>query len=431
MTKIDCASASRIPANFKAVPSSSAKPTARSLNLPNVVSKERSDLFTGEPASQGKFPLRSDELFGKSSQLWQARNTGAIGPVPQELIPDPLPDPFATRIVKIDGAGREVSELWMTGTSNEQDATFPLYRSLDEGASWHRAVDEQGKPRSVFAAGEMPSWIHLDRRDRWAPEIHQIDGQLACLYTGRHEEGDLRIGIAIADRMEGPWKDLGPKVVHEHGVIDATVVTDPRTGEWVMIYKPDSNAVHLPTPIVARPFTLEGDQFAFTGSENEILISGAGHGGVLEGQFFVPENGGLEGVISSDVYVDHRYKTWTTTIADPQNGRASEPVLLLSSDSKCLKGLWVGPGHPSLVKIGDGRYRIYLHAYKKGTDGGPKETRMVIQLTLSYRDENGQPCAGYIEEERRAEQEEAAAGPRGLFDRAGDLLTLNVNVNVG
>jgi len=77
--------------------------------------------------------------------------------------------------------------------------------------------------------------------------------------------------------------------------------------------------------------------------------------------------------------------------------------LLIDSDSRALGGEWVGPGHPSFVKVGEGLYEMYLHAWPRA--GGIftpvhnaeyREGRKVIHRYVSFRDARGNRCEPYV-----------------------------------
>jgi hypothetical protein len=84
-------------------------------------------------------------------------------------------------------------------------------------------------------------------------------------------------------------------------------------------------------------------------------------------------------------------------LADPVQ-KPNAPFL--HTGSRCMMGAMVGPGHPSLVREGDGLYSMYFHAWPAGTDGMGIENRLPYRVSVSFRDEQGHPCAPFIVEER-------------------------------
>ena len=77
--------------------------------------------------------------------------------------------------------------------------------------------------------------------DYWAPEVYPWQGRYVMLFTGRWKQNhSLRIGIAFADKPEGPFEDpLGaPLFDFGYAAIDGTLVEDDE-GTPYMIYSRD------------------------------------------------------------------------------------------------------------------------------------------------------------------------------------------------
>jgi hypothetical protein len=137
------------------------------------------------------------------------------------------------------------------------------------------------------------------------------------------------------------------------------------------------------------------------------MRSGPLDGGLIEGPFVIHENGATYVLVSSDCYGDARYKTWVARV-DDLKGKAAPRRLLLSSDSPCLRGAWVGPGHVSAVRESDGVYSLYFHAWRTGDDGHARfekrfkrgeEQRKPLRMTLMFRDADGAAVDPYIVED--------------------------------
>lgn len=356
-------------------------------------------------------PPASGVVAAKGSAQAQATYTVPPAEVPKALLGGtPVPDPFVIRAPEVQG-GRDV--LWMLGTSNETKETFPLYISRDNGVTWAPALDKKRKPLSIFP--NLPNWVSTKAPDRWAPEVHRVDGKFVVFYSARHKDGDLRVAAGVADSMAGPWRDLGPVLKEKHGVIDATMTFDPKTRQNILVYKPDNNCVGEPTPILSRPFRLTDKTIEFTGPPHEIMRNQDGDEGVLEGPTLVSENGTNYIFVSSGVFSLDGYSTSCAELKDPAHGTAEGRRLLLHSGSPVLRGKWESPGHVSMVKVhpdrDDGLYHMYVHAWdaEKPRDGETVwkerfkpgiEGRMPLRLTVAFREPDGTRCAPYIVEER-------------------------------
>ncbi len=377
--------------------------------------------------------------------------------VPEPLVSENMPDPFALRLSATSPGGARTKGLWLIATSNNLPYAFPLYK-WSEAQARFEAVVREGRHLCLFPEGQLPDWWNKGEPvptepdlpadllfARWAPEIFEFGEWLVLFYTARDRQGILRSAYATSRCIEGPWQDQGflnvnPRVkdlVDDYpggaagdnpvlGTIDGTVV---RFGDGfgrerqAVVVKVDGNALRwtdpttgdarsVPTPLVAREFTLGPDgKIELVGSPNVVLTNGPQHGGLVEGQFFVQENGQRYVIYSAGFFGNHEYRTYVGKLDDVLHGAIRDERVLMDSQSPALGGAWNGPGHPSLEKMGEGLYVLYLHAWRNGTDYfAHGEARKVLRFHLSFRDAQGRPCEPFIVEDRqpRAVGSEAA-----------------------
>jgi hypothetical protein len=366
--------------------------------------------------------------------------------VPHALVGENMPDPFAFTVSDPSGNTGEGQSLWMVATSNNLPYAFPLYEWCAEREAFLPALRE-GRPLSVFPEGQLPSWWNRGEPvptepglpddllfARWAPEIFELGEWVVLFYTARDRQGVLRSAYATSRSVEGPWTDGGPLPVNprarslvpdypggaagedpELGTIDGTVVHLEDGGgrlRLALVVKVDGNALRwtdpatgatrcAPTPLVAREFTLDAEgRLHLTGPENVILTDGPQHGGLVEGQFFVRENGHLYVLYSAGFFGNHEYRTYVGKLDDVLHGKVWDERLLMDSESPALAGAWNGPGHPSLERVGEGLYALYLHAWRTGTDYlTHSEQRKALRFHVSFRTSEGLPCEPFVVED--------------------------------
>jgi hypothetical protein len=366
--------------------------------------------------------------------------------VPEALLSENMPDPFALRISATSPDGARTQGLWLIATYSNRPYAFPLYRWSQARSRFEPAMKD-GRHLSLFPEGQLPEWWNQGEPvptepdlpedlllARWAPEIFEIGEWLVLFYTARDRHGVLRSAYATSRSIEGPWRDHGPLAVNPRvkelvpdypggaagdnpvlGTIDGTVVALADgfgRKRQAFVVKVDGNALRwvdaatgqersVPTPLVAREFTLGPDGVInFVGSPNVILRDGPHHGGLVEGQFFVRENGQRYVIYSAGFFGNHEYRTYVGKLDDVLHGRIRDERLLMDSSSPALRGAWNGPGHPSLEKVGEGLYALYLHAWRNGTDYGTHgEARKVLRFHLSFRDARGLPCEPFVVED--------------------------------
>lgn len=243
---------------------------------------------------------------------------------------------------------------------------FPIRRSPDL-VMW----SDTGKV--VLPSGKAP-WSANGGRN-WAPEIHQVGNKFVAYFTAVNSANVLSIGAATADSIEGPYTDRGgPLVEHPQGVIDASFFRDT-DGAPYLTYKIDGNSVGQPTPIYIRKLAPDGLSFAPGSTAVEILRNAPAtwEGGVVEAPWIVEHDGRYYLFYSGNVY-DYRYRTGVARATSVTGPYTKKGTPILANNAR-----WVGPGHGSVVAIGDAMQFVY-HAWAAAADGtnGPGGRRVLV-----------------------------------------------------
>lgn len=167
------------------------------------------------------------------------RNRDCIG----ASAPDPRIEPLLTRNIDPrirDGYGdpaviRTADGYRMFVTSNDAPDAFPILRSRD--------LQDWELSGFVFPSGHAPVWAVTGENaaDFWAPELHAVNGSCMLCFTARNHARELCIGIARADRPDGPFTP-DPEPLLTGGVIDPHLYAR-RDGSILLFWKQDNNAV--------------------------------------------------------------------------------------------------------------------------------------------------------------------------------------------
>jgi beta-xylosidase len=258
----------------------------------------------------------------------------------QLVLPGDHPDPS---VVKIG------NEYWAVGTTSNWFPVFTLYRSNDL-VSWKTAGH-------VFT--EIPAWADYYM---WAPEITYENGKVYLYYNAHKKNGSLCIAAAVADKPEGPYKDLGPLICQEYGSIDPFSVRD-ENGKLYMIWKEDGNSVGKPTPIWAAE--MKEDRTALVSEKKELFRADAPwEKGLVEGVAIIRRNDYFYTFYAAAACCG-KTCTYGTGIArsksllGPWEKYPGNPVLTGNADWKC-------PGHGTPVEK-DGKFYFLYHAYSTGS----------------------------------------------------------------
>jgi xylan 1,4-beta-xylosidase len=255
----------------------------------------------------------------------------------QELVlPGDHPDPS---VVKIG------DDYWAAGTTSNWMPAFPIYHSKD--------LKNWTKKSVTFNV--LPQWADFYM---WAPEITYEDGKVYMYYTAHKKGGNLCIGVAVADKPDGVYTDLGPLMCEPAGSIDAFPMRD-NDGKLYMIWKEDGNSVQKPTPIWAME--MKEDRSGLIGEKKELfrgdqpwennLVEGVSM--VKKGEYFyaIYAAAGCCGIKCNYGTGIARSKS----LLGPWEKYKNNPVLA-STDN------WTCPGHGTPVEK-DGKNYFLYHGY--------------------------------------------------------------------
>lgn len=255
----------------------------------------------------------------------------------QVVLPGDHPDPS---VVKIGDT------YWASATTSNWAPAFPLLQSKDL-VNWKS---------SGHVFNQLPGWADYYF---WAPEITYENGKVYVYYAAHKKGGNLCVGVASADRPEGPYKDHGPLICQEVGSIDAFPMRDER-GKLYLIWKEDANSVGKPTPIWAQE--LNEERTALLGEKKELFRNALSwEANLVEGVSML-KHGDYFYAFYAAAGCCGRGCNYVSGVArskfllGPWEKR-EQPVLTDNEQWKC-------PGHGTPVEK-DGRYYFLYHAYNQ------------------------------------------------------------------
>ncbi|GAA4037016.1 family 43 glycosylhydrolase [Hymenobacter glaciei] len=262
-------------------------------------------------------------------------------PIANPVLAGDYPDPSVTKIG---------NTYWATATSSNWGPTFPLLKSTD--------LQHWTLVGHVFP-GERPAWADYYF---WAPEISQSGGKTYVYYTAHKRGGNLSVGVASANKPEGPYTDHGPLVGQPAGSIDGFPMQDEK-GQPYLIWKEDGNSVQQPTPIWAQ--RLNAERTALIGEKTDLFRNTAAwEGNLVEGPSVV-RHGGYFYLFYAANGCCGTGCTYATGVARAKNllgpwEKFAQNPILTKNDT------WTCPGHGTAVER-NGHWYMLHHAYR--TDG--------------------------------------------------------------
>ncbi|UOQ52726.1 family 43 glycosylhydrolase [Hymenobacter cellulosivorans] len=248
-----------------------------------------------------------------------------------------FPDPSITKVG---------DTYWATATSSNWGPAFPLLQSTNL-IDW-KLVGH------VFPK-ELPAWADYYF---WAPEISQEGNKTYIYYTAHKKGGNLAVGIASADRPEGPYTDHGPMVAQPDGSIDGFPMRD-ENGQLYLIWKEDGNSIQQPTPIWAQ--RLNEEHTALVGEKKELFRNTAPwEGNLVEGVCMIKRNEYFYAFYAGNGCCGHTCTygigvARSKSLLGPWEKYDKNPILTKNEK-------WACPGHGTVFNRGKRWYMLH-HAY--------------------------------------------------------------------
>ena len=254
----------------------------------------------------------------------------------QLVMPGDHPDPS---VVKIGDT------YWASATSSNWTPIFPLMRSKDL-KNWKTTGHIFQQP---------PEWADYYF---WAPEMTYENGKVYVYYTAHKKGGNLCVGVASADRPEGPYRDHGPIICQAVGSIDAFPMRD-KAGKLHLIWKEDGNSVGQPTPIWIQEMNEE--RTALLGEKRELFRNTEPwEANLVEGVSIIRQGDYFYALYAAAGCCGPgcTYATGVARAKDllgPWEKYSGNPILSHNDQWRC-------PGHGTMVEK-DGKYYFLYHGY--------------------------------------------------------------------
>jgi arabinan endo-1,5-alpha-L-arabinosidase len=236
----------------------------------------------------------------------------------------------------------------------------------------------------AFIADALPRLPAWGRRAAWAPHVEVVGGRYVLYLTVEtRATGSMQLGLATADRPEGPFEpEAEPLIDDAHERIDANVLTC-RNGERFLVWSEENRV---------RVAAIGADRIRPAGEARTVLLpigeEGTGYDSVVEGPWAIERDGAIYLFTSGDVcctYADPHYAVAASRASSPLKPFERFPgnPILESTD-----GPWIAPGHCAVVRDDAGADWMLYHAMRSRRLG----PRVMMLDRIEWRD--GWPHVG-------------------------------------
>lgn len=302
-----------------------------------------------------------------------------------------IADPYVLRLA--DG------NYYMYGTGGKDASAFPAFRSTDV-VHW-TSIGE------TYRRNPADSWC---TDSFWAPEVYHANGGYYMVYSAQwrnnpaNEKENFRIGVAVSDKPEGPFRDIRNAPLFDPGypAIDADVLFDTggrlymfysrccykhavesELAQWARkqgwykeieeswIYgvevKPDfSGTIGEPVLMLRPPVTLADKSTAW---ENLSVTTHEVNRRWTEGPCAFKHDGTYYLMYSANHYLGENYALGYATAKHPlgpYRKAANNPILRKNTDRG---GVVSGPAHNCVTWSPDGKEMLCLYAGRTKATG--------------------------------------------------------------
>ena len=214
-------------------------------------------------------------------------------------------------------------------------------------------------------------WARLGGGYVWAPEVMEIDGKYLLYYTARDKASNRQcVGVAIADKPNGPFKDSSDKAfvcqADEGGTIDASPFRDG--DKLYLYYKNDGNCCSITTRLYVQEMAPDG--LSLVGEPTSLVQNDKlWEGRVVEAPTMWKHEDKYYLFYSGNDYAGPPYAVGYANCESPTGPcqDAEENPILASRMTE--KPLVIGPGHQTLLLDDDGETWMVYHVWEVTSAG--------------------------------------------------------------
>lgn len=345
----------------------------------------------------------------------QAGDGGASAPVtappvtappPPSPTQTPLPPPAFTSTPAPSGTPDQTAPAAGTFENPVLRADFPdpFLLHADDGYWYAYATNGSGKNIQAARSKDllnwellpdaMPAlapWAKLGGSLVWAPEVAKVAKDYVLYYTARDKVSNRQcVGAATAAEPEGKFHDTSDKPLVCQAKEGGTIDPDPfKDGNKLYLYfKNDGNCCGYPTYIYVQELAPDG--LSVVGEPKPLIRNDmAWEGRVIEAPTMVKHDGKYYLFFSANNYAGVEYAVGYAnceTATGPCTDAPENPIL--KSQMQPPPNLVVGPGHQTVIHVGDQDWIVY-HVWEV-TAGGQRGNRR--QMWMNRLDwQNGKP----------------------------------------
>lgn len=233
----------------------------------------------------------------------------------------------------------------------------------------------------------LPTWARLGGSLVWAPEVIKIGDKYVMYYTARDKASNKQcVGAATADTPDGKFKDTNSKAfvcqAEQGGTIDPAPFRDG--DKLYLYYKNDGNCCGMPTRLWVQELSPDG--LSLLGEPVQLVENDVPwEGRVVEAPTMWKHDNNYYLFFSGNNYAGFEYAVGYASCQSPVGPCQDAPENPILHSRMDQKPLVVGPGHQTLVQVGDQTWIVY-HVWEVLSSGMTGSNRFVYMDKVDWKD---------------------------------------------
>ncbi len=226
----------------------------------------------------------------------------------------------------------------------------------------------------------LPKWASLTGGLTWAPEVAEIGGQFVMYYVAHDKTSDKQcVGVATAPKPAGPFRDTNAQPLVCQADLGGTIDPDvfSASGKLYLYFKNDGNCCSIPTHIYGQQLAPDG--LSLVGKPAALIANdNAWERDVVEAPTMFQHAGHYYLFFSGNDYGGIDYAVGYATCDTPLGPCQQAPENPILHSNMTINPPIVGPGHQTLLQLGDQTWIVY-HVWEIA--GGARGSRRFMWLS--------------------------------------------------
>lgn len=317
-----------------------------------------------------------------------------VPPAPHPYIAEPVPEAPPEPMPLSEPAPVPAPLRTYSNPVFAANAPDPTIVRADDGSFYAYTTETDGLPFQVLRSTDLTSWERVGgafegtgpswiSKHRWAPDVKRTGDHFTMTYSGRGNDGKMRVGYATAAAPQGPFTDRGILAEGDStGYFIDPYLLQAGDGSWTLYYgSTGGNSARDQSGITAVGVDIAADGSISPRGNGEVVLSESGERTLVEGAW-VHERGGQYYMFYSDGKYDAQGGADDYALKVARGPSPTGPFEKLGNPILRAGSGYTSTGHNAIVTDDAGQDWVLYHAW--GPD--PSKGRLLMMDPIEWRD---------------------------------------------